>query len=210
MDKQDRKFWARMFENVPEMQTDVKQGWIDNPKALKKFLAGLVPDETRLITLTAHKVAGYKSNPLDFFKTSKGLWVSDNFQNFILAADEDGVMETRDTKIGHADLAQSANDAEIKGELPEGHVFEDVKAFLGPLASLIKNQWGGKDGVLLKTGYRANIFYVKGVNGETFAVRVRWGSGTREWHCLAVRLGGDRWNAGSRAFLATVPMTSDL
>ncbi|MFT7644797.1 MAG: hypothetical protein ACI9BF_000455 [Candidatus Paceibacteria bacterium] len=156
-----------------------------------------------LTALTTHDVVGYKYNPLDFFKTRKGLRTSDNFQNFILAAAEDGVVETSDVKIGHADLAQAANDAEIDAELPEGHVFDDVNDFLGRLGTLIDDQWGGKDGVLLNTGYRANILYVKGVNGKTFAVRVYWNSGGRWWHCYALRLDDGRWNADSRVFSAT-------
>ena len=43
MNKQEMKFWARMFENCPEMSSDVRQGWIENPKALQKLLSGLCP-----------------------------------------------------------------------------------------------------------------------------------------------------------------------
>ena len=57
MNKQEMKFWARMFENTPNMSPEVMQGWIDNPKALKKLLSGLVPAETRLTSLTSLGVA---------------------------------------------------------------------------------------------------------------------------------------------------------
>lgn len=43
--KQIGKFLARIAENLPEMSTDVRQGWIDNPRALKKYLLGLSPPE---------------------------------------------------------------------------------------------------------------------------------------------------------------------
>ncbi|MBU3934399.1 hypothetical protein KKC00_00280, partial [Patescibacteria group bacterium] len=35
---QDRKFVAVVVENLPEVQEDVKQGWIENPSALQKAL----------------------------------------------------------------------------------------------------------------------------------------------------------------------------
>ena len=46
MDKQELKLGARILENLPHMSPDVMQGWINNPKALKEFLAGLVPKES--------------------------------------------------------------------------------------------------------------------------------------------------------------------
>lgn len=98
-------------------------------------------------------------------------------------------------------MAKAANDAEIGTELPEGHVFEDVDTFLVHLATLIEDQWGGKEGMLLNNGY-ANVFYVK-VNGEVFAVGVSWSADDREWLCRAFRLGDPRWGAGPRAFSAT-------
>jgi len=203
MNKQELKLGARILENIPDMSSDVMQGWIENPIALKKFLAGLVPEEVYLTTLITHKVAGKKSNPLDFFKSREGLWLSDNFKNFILAAATGDVVETNDTEIGHADLAQLANDAEIMGELPQGHVFENVDDGLNYLSTMIDTQWRGKSGVLLNTDYRANIFYVKGVNDETFAVNVHWYSVDREWHCSANRLVDYRRSAFSRVFSAT-------
>ncbi len=201
MNKQEMKFWARMFENTPNMTSEVMQGWIDNPKALKKLLSGLIPAETRFTSLTSLTVASNTVNPSDFFKTPEGLGTSNNFNDFILSGARKKKVSTDETTIRYADLAQAANDAEIGGELPEGHVFEDVNVFLAHLATLIEGHWGGKEGILLNNGY-ANIFYVK-VNGEVFAVDVRWRTVNREWHCLAGRLGDVRWRAGDRAFSAT-------
>lgn len=42
-DRQSGKLIARISENLPEMSSDVMQGWIDNPKGLQKFLEGLCP-----------------------------------------------------------------------------------------------------------------------------------------------------------------------
>ena len=201
MNKQEMKFWARMFENTPNMSPEVMQGWIDNPKALKKLLSGLVPAETRLTSLTSLGVASNTVNPHDFFQTREGLWTSNNFNDYILSGLSKKKVSVNEMVVGYADLAQSANDAEIGSELPEGYVFEDVNMFLAHLATLIEGQWGGKEGVLQNNGY-INIFYVK-VNDEVFAVGVRWRAAYREWSCNADHLAGRRWFAGLRAFSAT-------
>jgi hypothetical protein len=46
MDKQTGKLIARIAENLPDMPSDLMQNWIDNPRGLQKFLAGLYPPET--------------------------------------------------------------------------------------------------------------------------------------------------------------------
>jgi hypothetical protein len=201
MDKQVLKLGARILENLPNMSTKVMQGWIDNPKALKELLSGLVPAETRLTSLTSLTVAGNTSNPHDFFKIREDLWTSNSFNDCILSGASKKKVLADETTISYADLAKEANDAEIGAELPEGYVFEDVNMFLAHLATLIEGQWGGKEGMLLSNGC-ANIFYVK-VNGEVFAVDVLWLAGNREWSCSADRLADDRWCAGYRAFSAT-------
>lgn len=48
MDRQTGKLIARIAENLPDMSRDLMQGWIDNPRGLQKFLAGLCPAETSL------------------------------------------------------------------------------------------------------------------------------------------------------------------
>lgn len=45
LDKQTAKLIARIAENLPDMDGDIMQGWIDNPSGLKKFLLGLCPPE---------------------------------------------------------------------------------------------------------------------------------------------------------------------
>lgn len=155
----------------------------------------------RLTALKSFAVEAGEINLKEFFKTREGLWVSDDFNNLILTGVSKESASAAKTTLGYADLAQRANDAEIGGELPEGHVFTDVVIFLGYLATLIKGQWGGREGKLINNDY-ANIFYVK-VNGDTFAVRTRWIAGAREWRCHADRLSRTQWLAGGRAFSAT-------
>lgn len=45
LDKQTAKLISRIAENLPEMDGDIMQGWIDNSKGLQKLLRGLCPLE---------------------------------------------------------------------------------------------------------------------------------------------------------------------
>lgn len=45
MDKQTGKLIARIAENLPEMETDLMQWWIENPRRLQNFLGGLNPSK---------------------------------------------------------------------------------------------------------------------------------------------------------------------
>ncbi|OGZ73426.1 MAG: hypothetical protein A2908_04090 [Candidatus Staskawiczbacteria bacterium RIFCSPLOWO2_01_FULL_38_12b] len=47
---QAHKFAATILQNLPEVPEDIMQGWIENPKALQKLLAGLVPPVNGSIT----------------------------------------------------------------------------------------------------------------------------------------------------------------
>jgi len=110
MDKQDRKFWARMFENVPEMTVDVKQGWIDNPIALKKFLAELVPEETpkpylrhlETITLAPTKGDATLAKAIGVFTG----WLDGDFKNW---GTDVGGEDTAETKVDVHEMTRNGN-----------------------------------------------------------------------------------------------------
>jgi hypothetical protein len=179
-----------------------KLGGVEVVKAILRGTSAVTVDIVRRLTsLTSFTVATTTINPYDFFKTREGLWMSDDFNDLILSGTANINVSADETAVGYADLAQAANDAEIGGELPDGHVFEDVDKFRVHLAKLIEGKWGGKEGALLNNGC-ANIFYVK-VNGEVFAVRVYRHASLWGWNCDARRLDDNRWFAGSRAFSAT-------
>jgi len=50
LDKQTAKLIARIAENLPEMDSDIMQELIDNPKSLQKFLRVLCPGEAAPVT----------------------------------------------------------------------------------------------------------------------------------------------------------------
>ena len=71
MSYQVAKLIARLAENLPDMSEDIMQGWIENPKGLQKFLAGLCPP------------ANGSVSELKVFKTIKlgtGLKTADDFR----------------------------------------------------------------------------------------------------------------------------------
>lgn len=136
-------------------------------------------------------------DPAAYFQTRKGLWVSDSFRHQILKYAH-GVDSTARVTLSVFDLVKSANDAEIRSELPEDHVFEDASEFSATLAKMIDLQPIGKDGILLTSGYW-NIFYVQRVGGVV-AVFVYWHGHARRWYVYARPLDDLRWFEGRRAF----------
>ena len=50
MDKQTAKLIARIAENLPDMEGEVMQNWINRPKELQNFLLGLNPTPTKTAT----------------------------------------------------------------------------------------------------------------------------------------------------------------
>lgn len=206
MDKQTAKLGARILENLPgNMSDDVMQGWIDNPKVLQEFLAGLVafpPQERFLIHHENFVLTGGPLGPSfergfdpdEFFKTRKGLWVSEAFIDRILSVAEK-VMEGKWSELKSWDLRKRATDTEVRAELPENHLVE-----LWQIAKLIEGQPYGEKGPLLTNGY-ANLFYVKGKGGQVFVVFVLWDADYGWWRVHAWRLGGRGWwHAGYRVF----------
>jgi len=140
-------------------------------------------------------------NPHMFFITRQGLYVWDDFVEKILsvASPTEPVSET---KLAVFNLPHDMTDAEIHTELAEGYVFEDASKFCFMLAGMIKKQWNAEKGALLTNGC-ANIFYVRGLNDEVFAVGIRWLLNSREWCVFAALPSNNQQFIGGRAFSAT-------
>jgi hypothetical protein len=154
----------------------------------------------RGIAAFVEAVAGKLVNLQEFFVTRSGLYVWNEFRDRILVIVKPAVALVH--KLKHYDLPENMTDEKVREKLGNGHVFEDASVFSATLAKMIDAQANGEDGDLLNNGY-TNIFYVRGLNGEVFAVVAFWISDGREWSVLAIRLGGCRWFAGGRAFSAT-------
>ncbi len=137
-------------------------------------------------------------NPHEYYQNRKGLYVWDGFINNILSVAKEMEKVSARECTSH-NLVKASNDAEIRDELPESHVWEDASEFCGHLAGMIDCQPKGKEGNLLSNGY-ANLFYVRGKNVEVFAVYVFWYDDVRDWSLNAYLLDADRWSADLCAF----------
>jgi len=74
---QTAKFLATVAQNMPELSGDVMQGWIENPRALQKLLAGLNPP----VVVSATEFPIWKT-----IKLGTGPKSADDFRKAIKAA----------------------------------------------------------------------------------------------------------------------------
>ena len=97
------------------------------------------------------------------------------------------------TELRYAKLTRSSLDAPILEELGD-----KAEASLSQMYALMARQANGQEGVLLTNGW-ANIFYVRDINGELRAVRVRWDG--RGWFVDAYSVTyPNGWYDGNRVF----------
>ena len=155
------------------------------PNQPKPSLLKLVSDSIQLDAVASH-------NPQDFFKTRKGLWISDEFKSRILTKAKP-VENLDPLTLVSRELTKNTYDKEITPELGENYIFDESEV-CARIASMIDKQPGGIAGDLLNNGY-ANLFYVAG-----YVVRVYWNGGDRRWDVYAWRLDDAYWGAGRRAF----------
>ena len=104
-------------------------------------------------------------------------FIGDNFKKYLLGKIEKGVQATT---LAVDTLIRASVDALIRAELG---VRREITT-LAHIWELMKNQPSGESGVLLTSGY-ANIFYVIGVDGNVWAVDVRWSSFYEGWYVHA-------------------------
>lgn len=200
-DKQTAQLLAVVGQNMPKMTSEQMQHWINHPKAVAEVLAcaftiSKVLCGKRVETLPARRGP---FNPERVFRTGSGLYVWDDFRTRI-ALRAKSVESAYEMQLASFTLTEQATDAQIRAELPEGHVFEDTGIFCCHLAGMIEAQAGGIEGVLLNNSY-ANIFYVQALV-EVFAVSVVWHADARRWSVNASRLRGRNWIADYRVFSA--------
>lgn len=83
------------------------------------------------------------------------------------------VFMSETSTIAYADTVEWTSDALILAELPRGAVYEDMLLCLSHIATLIDQQWDGREGQLL-TGGSLNQFYSIDSRGEFSVVCVEW------------------------------------
>lgn len=116
------------------------------------------------------------------------IYAWDNFRKLFLGKEE---KEAKANRLVIHRLGKNSLDAPIRKELGEG---EEIT--LAHFVHLLKLQSQGQNGVLLTNGY-ANVAYIKGNDGNLWAVYASWHSGSRDWHVDArsVEFPYD-WDAG--------------
>lgn len=117
------------------------------------------------------------SNIKDFFLSNQHVWVSENFQNIILA-------QYNDSDTQSVISSQYLDAQDFKDAIKSNIIFSDSDAFLRELMMLISKQTDGEDGVLLNDS-SANYFFVKTKNGDLYSVLVRFEIAQRLWRCGA-------------------------
>ena len=137
-----------------------------------------------------------RMDPHVFFSNRPGFIVAYDFEKYVLSALRP-IDSAPESTLTLSELIRDASDSEICTELSTNHLTE-----WWHIALLIDSQENGHTGVLLTDG-SANLFYIRGVNGEDFVVDLRWlvNPGHNLWIMHAFRLGEiGRWSAGYRVF----------
>jgi hypothetical protein len=134
-----------------------------------------------------------------FFQTKKGLYIWETFSTNILKYVEGVVDAIGSITAYYFDLREKMSDSEINQELPKGYEFGLIKG-LALILWLLLKQWGGKDGVLLNTDYRSNIFHLK-ILKYVLVVDVFWSAGNGRWLVIAWEFDGHgQCSADNRVF----------
>ncbi|MDO8495220.1 MAG: hypothetical protein Q7S32_01675 [bacterium] len=120
-------------------------------------------------------------------KSVKIYFVGDNFKKVMLDKVESGIEATT---LIVSKLEKASLDVPILSELGDR-----AETTLGQLYGLLMAQPNGEAGSLLTNGY-ANIFYIRGIDGNLWAVVADWSSGSG-WDVSAHSIGFPRrWSAG--------------
>src|SRR3989344_2452575 len=186
-DGQTAAFLAAVATCMPRrMDSEVMQGWITNPDALKKALASLL----------CPPMMKEEFDPNEFFQNREGLWRSDAFAERVLSVATERIQLP--DHIPSFTLPKSMGDSEIRRKLGDNHVFGASEGCT-VIAGMISHQQNGKNGDLINNG-KANIFYVRGKDDGIFTVSVYWVAGGREWGVNAIQFDDNQWLAGRRCF----------
>jgi hypothetical protein len=189
------------------LSTQDAQWAIQNPKdavalcvtAIKSRNNGILKTEQRTyrilrpVTPKLIESHPFKADETFFNKKSGVKMVphGDNFTSWFAGKVEEDVPEG---ELQPLTLTQNAYDNEIIADLGGE---EKAEVTLAEVWRLMERQANGREGALLTNG-RANIFYVRDVNGVLRTVSVCWGDGG--WFAGADALDDDGWRGGRQVF----------
>ena len=119
-------------------------------------------------------------------------WIDKNFDQFFRNKQEEDV---DDITLVVSRLEKDSLDTSILAELGDR-----AETSLAHLFALLEKQSKGEQGILLTNGY-ANIFYIRGTDGNLWAVSANWNSYDGYWDVEASSV--ERpcwWNVGGQVF----------
>jgi hypothetical protein len=120
-----------------------------------------------------------KINIPSFFTDSETVWVSENFQNIFLSKYAHSGDDRKNQSLDFSDLQDMSHE-----DNTQALVFQDADLFLEQLARLIHDQMHGEEGKLLNDS-SANYFFLKGKDGKSYSILVRWEQAQKLWRCGA-------------------------
>lgn len=209
------QFQTDVLSQLPrpgQISEEIARGWHKNREALKRALGKtLLPLIEPIETGTVSKLlepfgialltVGKKFAVADHFKfdTSEGALVKignifGEFEPWFLGKTEELVGETR-LVLNYQRLCKESLDQPILDELGDL-----AQVSLSAVWELLKLQSHGQGGVLLTNG-RANIFYVRDINGTLRSVSVWWSADYGYWNVGAFSVKcRDKWHSDERVF----------
>ena len=135
-DGQTAHFLATIATCMPrDMSGDIMQGWIDNPKALQKFLEGLCPEKvavttTSHITHTFTVLVDETKKVEDLVKEWKYDWSNDNVTSKNFPLPKGGKIEKREISLFH--FSKGMTSREVIAEMDkEGYRPSTIWELLG-------------------------------------------------------------------------------
>ena len=185
-DRQTKRFCSAVVDALPsEVPEDVMQGWIDNPKALQKFLRGLISFDSDLLKfMESVAVEGADMFVVDdqALKKANVGWTSQNFNRLFKGKVEMGVSQA---ELNVHELKRESMDEPIIKELGGEN---RVKIHAATFLNFLKGRQGGW-----------RVAYILGNDGKLWAVRARW-SGIHCYWVVEARSVGRlfRWSAGDQ------------
>jgi len=162
--------------------------------ALNLWLKGVVKKVLKFVrSISVPAVSKFVASEAFGDDNSAGIkfYLGGNFKTNFLGKIEENIPAA---ELNIHGLTKSSLDAPIRAELGAEH--EETK--LAHLYELLKKQARGEAGNLLVSGYW-NVFYMKDVAGNLWAVIARWNAGHREWYVSARSVTNpSEWDAGSQ------------
>lgn len=172
--------------------------WPEQAQAIARKLSALLDSLKTVIDFPGvddFKVAEYLKITPEGEKATAELvigYLGDNLRNNFLGKVEKDIAPT---KLRAYRLKKDSVDGPIIDDLGGKEAAETTVA---EMVDLMKRQGRGQKGILLTNGY-ANIFYIKDINGQMWAVRCRWDSDGRYWLVAAYSVTDPfKWLAGRR------------